>query len=78
MSKKILKKKQKKGGMATIIITIVLILTVLVSIPMWKGYSNSNVNQSNKSLRIMNDYSTTIDDFVTNNNGGSLENPFKN
>lgn len=47
--RKNLKKKQRKGGMATIIITLVLVIVALVSIPIWKGLSNSNINQANKA-----------------------------
>lgn len=42
-------KKNRKGGLSTIIISLVLVLIVLVSIPIFKGLSNSNVNQANKA-----------------------------
>ena len=71
------KKMNRKGGIETIIVTIVLIVLCLVAIPMFKSLSNSNSNAATKSDSMYTNFVDTTQEFVEDNTDGSTVSPFK-
>ena len=71
-----LKKNKKRGGIATIIITIVFVVITLVSIPMFKSLSNSNSDAASKSDSMFTNFVNDTQTFVESNMGGSTNSPF--
>lgn len=70
------KLRNHRGGIDSIIIALVLIIFVLVSIPMFKGVSNSNVKSASSSVSTFNKFSSDVTTFVNSNSGGTTSNPF--
>ena len=66
-------KKQRKGDLSTIIITLVFVFICLIAIPLFKTFANSNADSANKSNTT---YTTFAGDSDTASQDPSLAEPY--
>lgn len=68
--------KKRKGGLDTIIVTLVFIFIVIVSIPVFKVFSNSSAKTSKNSQTNSSNVMKESSSFLNNNLQGSFSPPF--
>lgn len=69
-----MKKKQRKGDLSTIIITLVFVFICLIAIPLFKTFANSNADSANKSNTT---YTTFADESNTASQDPSVLQPYQ-
>lgn len=68
---------KRKGNISTIIISIILIVLVLVSVPLFKTLTNSNAKTSKETIKTQQNIQEESHNFLNNNLNGSSDTPFK-
>lgn len=68
--------KKRKGGLDSIIITLIFIFIVIISIPIFKVFSNSNAKTSQNAQTNSSNVLKESSDFLNNNLEGSFSLPF--
>lgn len=71
-------KKRRRGGIDSVIITLILILVVMISIPLFKVFANSNAKTSNMAEKNSKNVINQSHTFMNNNIQGSFDTPFSN
>lgn len=69
--------KKRNGSIDSIMITIILIFIVLLSIPLFKVFTNNNYNNSKKSIKNTENIINESSNFLNNNIDGTTQNPYK-
>lgn len=70
--------KKRKGGLDSIIVTLMFILIVMISIPLFKTFANSNADVSKSSEKNSSSVIEESSNFLNNNMQGSFDPPFTN